>query len=71
MNMIEAQDLDMLIRDERRKKTSINLRQIGNGEWVVTINNHVYIWDAEDYERWKAEGEAQRQRVLAHIGSIG
>lgn len=51
MSLIEAQDLAELIKWESKAHTE--LKQLGNGEWVVIANN-MFIWDLKDAELVKA-----------------
>lgn len=53
---MEAQDLG----DEIRHETGahVEIRQIGNGEWVVFLDYRCFIWNAQDWERFKREGAA-------------
>jgi hypothetical protein len=53
---MEAQDLGETIWYEVGQH--VELRQIGNGEWVIFMNYSKYIWDAQDWERVKREGAA-------------
>lgn len=51
MTILEAQDLAIDIRLQTGQHT--DLRQIGNGEWVVWYNYTLFVWDAADWERIK------------------
>jgi hypothetical protein len=53
MNVIEAQELALEIRQEASGRT--DLRQIGNGEWTVLYNYTVFVWSLADWERYKQE----------------
>jgi hypothetical protein len=53
MNIIEAQDLAIDIRLEVGGRTDV--RQIGNGEWIVLYNYTVFVWNASDWSRYKLE----------------
>lgn len=54
MNIIEAQDLALDIRLESGARTDV--RQIGNGEWIVMLNYFTFIWSPADWSRFKLEG---------------
>lgn len=54
MTIIEAQDLALDIRAETGVRTDV--RQIGNGQWVVIWNN-LFIWNAADWQRVKSVGD--------------
>lgn len=54
MTIMEAQDLGSDIK--RETGAHVEVRQIGNGEWVVLLNSTKYIWGADDWQRLKSEG---------------
>lgn len=56
MTIVEAQDLGELIWHETG--AHVDIRQIGNGEWVVYLSYSKYIWNVQDWERFKREGAA-------------
>lgn len=51
MNIIEAQDLALEIRLEFGGRA--DLRQIGNGEWIVLYNYNIFIWSPPDWSLYK------------------
>lgn len=59
MSLMEAEDLAETIDQETGGTAQV--RRIGNGEWIIFYDYHVYIWNAEDWEHFITSTTVQNQ----------
>lgn len=64
MDWREAEHVRLIIQGDA-PSLCVKLRQLGNGEWVCVVAEHIHVWNEADWESVRGQPDIIVKRLIA------